>query len=302
MGRLKDRVAVVTGAGRGIGAAVARQMAAEGACVVVADLGVDLDGAGGSSGPAKEVVEEILKAGGIAVASHADVSDHQAAEGLIRGAIDEFGKLDVLINAAGILRDRMIFNMTEEEWDAVINVHLKGCFNTTKHASAYWRGQQQGQFRLINFTSIAGLYGAPSQANYAAAKLGIVGLTFSCARALEKYGVTSNCISPGAATRMTDTISHEQMLAAGVEIDRDSELRSAENVAPAVLYLASEESGWLNGRIIGAQENRISLWSNPAIHRQIISEGAWDLDFLFKEMPRAFQPTVEGRVRLEEAG
>jgi NAD(P)-dependent dehydrogenase (short-subunit alcohol dehydrogenase family) len=302
MGRLKDRVAVVTGAGRGIGAAVARQMAAEGACVVVADLGVDLDGAGGSSGPANEVVEEIVKAGGIAVASHADVSDHQAAEGLIRGAIDEFGKLDVLVNAAGILRDRMIFNMTEEEWDSVINVHLKGCFNTTKHASVYWRAEQRAHSRLINFTSIAGLYGAPSQANYAAAKLGIVGLTFSCARALEKYGVTSNCVSPGAATRMSDTIPREKLLAAGVDVERDRELHSAENVAPAVLYLASEESDWLNGRIIGAQENRVSLWSNPAIQRQIISPGGWDLDYLFEEMPRSFQPTVEGRIRLEEAG
>ena len=302
MGRLDGRVAIVTGAGRGIGAAVARQMAREGASVVVADLGVDLDGSGRDEAPALGVVKEIGELGGVAVASLADVADADAAEGLIHTAVEEFGRLDVLVNAAGILRDRMIFNRAEEEWDSVIRVHLKGCVNTTKFASIYWRTHREGHYRLINFTSIAGLYGNPAQPNYAAAKMGIVGLTFSCANGLARYGVTANCISPGAATRMSETIPEEKLREAGVDIERDRELHSAENVAPAVLYLASTESDWLTGRIIGAQENRISLWSNPEIHRQIISTGPWDLDHVFKEMPRAFQPTVEGRRRLEEAG
>ena len=181
MGRLDGRVAIVTGAGRGIGASVARLLASEGASVVVNDLGVAVDGSGTDSGPAQEVVAEIAEAGGKAIASGADITDFAAAEGLIGGAIEQFGRLDVLVNVAGILRDRMIFNMTEQEWDDVIRVHLKGTFNTTRFASAYWRSlrDETAQNRIINFTSVSGLHGAPGQPNYAAAKMGIVGLTWS---------------------------------------------------------------------------------------------------------------------------
>src|ERR1700722_3552296 len=183
MGLLDGRVAIVTGAGRGIGRSVATLLAAEGAAVVVNDLGSSVDGSGSDTGPAGEVVASIVAAGGQAAASGADVSDHGAAQSLIESAVDQFGRLDVLVNAAGILRDPMIFNMSEQEWDDVIRVHLKGTFNTSKFASAHWRSlrDEHAQKRIINFTSVSGLHGAPGQPNYAAAKMGIVGLTWSCA-------------------------------------------------------------------------------------------------------------------------
>src|ERR1700678_4373254 len=171
MGYLEGRRIVVTGAGRGIGAAIAELAASEGASVVVNDPGVAVDGSGGDTGPAQEVVERITSKGGTAVAHLADVSVTEQAEDLVATAISEFGALDVLINVAGILRDRMIFNMAPEEWDAVIAVHLRGTFNTTRAASRHWRAERQGNYRLINTTSVAGLYGAPGQPHYAAAKL-----------------------------------------------------------------------------------------------------------------------------------
>ena len=213
MARLDGRVAIVTGAGRGIGRSVALLLASEGASVVVNDLGAAVDGSGHDSGPAHDVVAEIAEAGGKAVANGADISVFAAAESLVQTAIGEFGRLDILVNVAGILRDRMVFNMTEQEWDDVIRVHLKGTFNTTRFASAHWRSlrDESAQNRIINFTSVSGLHGAPGQPNYAAAKMGIVGLTWSSARALGKYGVTVNAISPGAATRMTATVPTERL-------------------------------------------------------------------------------------------
>jgi NAD(P)-dependent dehydrogenase (short-subunit alcohol dehydrogenase family) len=180
MARLDGRVAIVTGAGRGIGRSVATLLASEGAAVVVNDLGAEMDGSGEDAGPAQQVVAEIVEAGGKAVVNGADISDFDAAENLVAGAIEQFGRLDVLVNVAGILRDRMVFNMTETEWDDVIRVHLKGAFNTTRFASAHWRSlrDETAQNRIINFTSVSGLHGAPGQPNYAAAKMGIVGLTY----------------------------------------------------------------------------------------------------------------------------
>src|SRR5215467_9009738 len=222
MALLDGRVAIVTGAGRGIGRSAALLLASEGASVVVNDLGGAMDGTGRDAGPAQQVVDEIASAGGKAVASGADVSDHAAAEELVKTAIGEFGRLDVLVNVAGILRDRMIFNMSEQEWDDVIRVHLKGSFNTSKFASAYWRSlrDETAQHRIINFTSVSGLHGAPGQPNYAAAKMGIVGLTWSCANALGKYGVTANAISPGAQTRMIDSIPTERRRPGQVDAER----------------------------------------------------------------------------------
>src|SRR5246127_207571 len=293
MGRLDGRVAIVTGAGRGIGRSVALLLASEGASVVVNDLGSAVDGSGHDSGPAHDTVAEIGQAGGKAVASGADISDFAAAEGLIGTAIEEFGRLDILVNVAGVLRDRAGFNMTEQEWDDVIRVHLKGTFNTTRFASAHWRSlrDESAQNRIINFTSVSGLHGAPGQPNYAAAKMGIVGLTWSSARALGKYGVTVNAISPGAATRMTDSVPTDRRRTRP-EVDE----WSPDNVAPIVAYLASERSGWITGRIIHSSGYEVSLYSNPEPVVRIVGTGPWQPDALAEQVERSFGPLL-GRAR-----
>lgn len=289
MARLDGRVAIVTGAGRGIGRSVARLLASEGASVVVNDLGSAVDGSGQDTGPAHDVVAEIAEAGGKAVANGADISVFAAAENLVRTAIEEFGRLDILVNVAGILRDRMVFNMTEQEWDDVIRVHMKGTFNTTRFASAHWRSlrDSSAQNRIINFTSVSGLHGAPGQPNYAAAKMGIVGLTWSSARALGKYGVTVNAISPGAATRMTDSVPTERRRTRP-EVDE----WSPDNVAPIVAYLASERSGWITGRIIHSSGYEVSLYSNPEPVVRIIGTGPWQPDALAEQVERSFGPLL----------
>jgi len=296
MARLDGRVAIVTGAGRGIGRSVARLLASEGASVVVNDLGAEMDGSGHDAGPAQQVVAEIAEAGGKAVVNGADISDFEAAESLVAGAIEQFGRLDVLVNAAGILRDRMVFNMTETEWDDVIRVHLKGTFNTTRFASAHWRSlrDETAQNRIINFTSVSGLHGAPGQPNYAAAKMGIVGLTYSSAHSLAKYGVTVNAISPAAATRMTESVPTERRRSRTAGASADDE-RSPDNVAPIVAYLASERSGWITGRIIHSMGYEVSLYNNPEPISRIIGTGPWnDPDALADQVERAFGPILGG--------
>ncbi|HJW70587.1 MAG TPA: SDR family NAD(P)-dependent oxidoreductase, partial [Candidatus Binatia bacterium] len=203
--RLKGRAAVVTGAGRGIGRAIAELLADEGASVVVNDLGGNVDGSGAASGVADEVVDAIRGRGGTAVASYESVADFRAAERIIDTAVRKFGAIDILVNNAGILRDRMLFNMTEAEWDAVIAVHLKGTFNCTRHAAARMREQRRG--RIVSMSSTSGVFGNSGQANYGAAKDGIAGLTRVVARDLGKYGITVNAVCPGASTRMTQTVS-----------------------------------------------------------------------------------------------
>jgi len=289
MGRLDGRVAIVTGAGRGIGRSVATLLASEGAAVVVNDLGAALDGSGHDTGPAGQVADEIGAAGGKAVANGGDVSDHAAAENLIGTAIEEFGRLDVLVNVAGILRDRMVFNMSEQEWDDVIRVHLRGTFNTTKFAAAHWRSVRDAsaQNRIINFTSVSGLHGAPGQPNYAAAKMGIVGLTYSSANALGQYGVTVNAISPGAATRMTDSVPTERRRARAT-----ADEWSPDNVAPVVAYLASEQSGWITGRIVHSSGYEVALYSNPEPVVRLIGTGPWDPDALASQVERSFGPLL----------
>jgi NAD(P)-dependent dehydrogenase (short-subunit alcohol dehydrogenase family) len=290
MGSLDGRVAIVTGAGRGIGRSVALLLASEGMSVVVNDLGGALDGSGSDAGPARQVAGEIAGSGGSAVANGADVADHTAAEGLIKTALGEFGRLDVLVNAAGILRDRMVFNMTEQEWDDVIRVHLKGTFNTTKFAAAHWRARrdESAQNRIINFTSVSGLHGSPGQPNYAAAKMGIVGLTYSTANSLARYGVTVNAVSPSATTRMTESVPGDRRRARPGTPDE----RSPDNVAPVVAYLASERSGWITGRIVHAAGYEVALYDNPHPVIRLIGTGPWSVDALAAQVERSFGPVL----------
>ena len=284
---LEGKTAIVTGAGRGIGRGVALALAAEGASVVVNDLGGSVDGQGGGSGPSDDVVAAIKEAGGEAQSNYADVSDHREAEDLVRQAIDAYGKLDILVNVAGILRERMIFNMTEDEWDDVIRVHLKGTYNTTHFASIHWRQTRAGG-RLINFSSTAGINGSAGQPNYAAAKAGLIGFTKSCANALARYNVTANAIAPGASTRMTDRglASAEATRSGdapseGVEGDE----RDPANVAPIVVYLCSDEAANVSGRVVGASGYQITLYSEITMERQIFNSGPWEIDALFERAP-----------------
>ena len=290
MGKLDGRVALITGAGRGIGAAVAETFAREGACVVVNDLGAPMEGGGRDAGPAEEIAEKINAAGGKAVANGGDVTSFDEAEAMIGTAISEFGKLDILVNVAGIIRDGMIFKMDESQWDSVIAVHLKGTFNTTRHAAAHWRENRGGQYRLINFVSGSGLYGSPTQPNYAAAKMGIVGLTFSCANSLGSYGVTSNCIAPVAFTRMTASLEGKATV---MNYSASNPRISAENVVPPVLYLAMEQSDWINGRVIESGNGSIGLFSNPVMTRQVTKDGVWELDEAIQEMETSFRAAIE---------
>ena len=291
MGLLDDRVAIVTGAGRGIGAAVAKRLAAEGAAIIVNDLGGAVDGTGSDNEPADEVVQAIRDAGGTAVANYNDVSNYDAAENIIQSALKEYGKLDVLVNVAGILRDRMIFNMNEDEWDAVIRVHLKGTFNTSKFASIYWRQERQGHYRIINFTSGSGLHGAPGQPNYAAAKMGIAGLTYSCANALNRYGVTANAINPSASTRMTETVPDDRRRVSVSSVDPE---RSPDNASIPVAYIASTRSDWLNGRVISPIGFRIALYSEPQIISEVASDKPWSVADAADKIERTFMPYCAG--------
>jgi NAD(P)-dependent dehydrogenase (short-subunit alcohol dehydrogenase family) len=293
-GRLQGRVAVVTGAGRGIGRGVAKLLAEEGAAVVVNDFGVNVDGSAPSSGPAAEVADEIRDAGGKAVPNFDTVATVDGGESLIKTALDNFGRLDILVNVAGILRDRMIFNMSEQEWDDVIGVHLKGHYCTTKPASIIFRQQRHG--RIINYSSISGLGGLPGQANYGAAKAGIAGFTRVVARDLGRYGVTCNAISPGAATRMTATIpSNTQQLRARAgtapvapPAPRESSvpaMREPEYVAPMTVFLACDEAWNINGKIFYVAGGRISLAHEEVAMRQISKQGMWTTDELRELVP-----------------
>jgi NAD(P)-dependent dehydrogenase (short-subunit alcohol dehydrogenase family) len=260
-GLCEGRVVVVTGAGGGIGRAHALAFAAEGAKVVVNDLGGSRDGQGNSAGPAQTVVDEIVAAGGQAVANTDDVSSWDGAERLVAQAVDVFGGLDVLVNNAGILRDKMLVNMSDAEWDAVIKVHLKGTFAPTRHAAAYWREQSKAgrpvDARIINTTSPSGLFGNLGQANYGSAKAGIATFTIIAAGELARYGITVNAIAPTALTRMTEDLPVMSELAKQDEGGFNT--LAPENIAPLAVWLGSPESREVTGRVFSVWGGRITV-------------------------------------------
>jgi 3-oxoacyl-[acyl-carrier protein] reductase len=289
---LDGKVAIVTGAGQGLGRAEALLLAGEGARVVVNDLGVTVDGTGADASPAEQVVEEIKSAGGDAVAHHGNVADWNDAEGMIRTAVETYGDLHILVNNAGILRDKMIFNMSETEWDAVIAVHLKGHAGPTKHACAYWRDRSKDAGgavygRIVNTSSEAFLMGSPGQPNYAAAKAGIVGLTLSVAQSMQKYGVNANAIAPRAATRMTEMF------------DMDPETFAPENVAPLVGFLASPAADRVSGQVFIVWGGQVTVMAPMRAEEKFETEGRWTVDGLADAMVPWYEkrePVLDGFV------
>ena len=266
----EGRVAVVTGAGRGIGREHAISLASQGAKVVVNDLGGNVDGSGGDLSPAQQVVNEIKGMGGEAVANGDDISSWEGAQRLINTAVETFGDINIVVNNAGILRDRMLTNMTEEEWDAVIKVHLKGTFGPSRWAAAYWREQSKAgkevYGRIINTTSVSGIYGNVGQTNYGAAKAGIASFTIIAALELARLGVTVNAVAPVALTRMTEN------LGPAPETDEEREQRSPKWIAPIVTWLASEESKDVTGRVFEASGQVLAVaegWHRGPVHEPV---------------------------------
>jgi NAD(P)-dependent dehydrogenase (short-subunit alcohol dehydrogenase family) len=270
---LKGKVVAVTGAGRGIGRAIALACAAEGASVVVNDYGVSIDGEEPSSEVAQAVVDEIVAGGGAAVAVADDISTMAAGERIVQTAVDAYGRIDGVVCVAGILRERMLFNMSEDEWDAVIATHLKGTFTVFRAASGVMR-KQEGGGSLVAFTSGVGMWGSVSQANYAAAKGGIVALMRSAAVGLQKYGVTANAIAPVANTRMAANVP-----------GGTAETGEPEDVAPMVVYLLSDAARDITGQTYTVVGGRIGLWSQPREIREMSKDGRWTVEELAERLP-----------------
>jgi NAD(P)-dependent dehydrogenase (short-subunit alcohol dehydrogenase family) len=287
MPSLEGKVAIVTGAGRGIGREHALALAQAGAQAVVNDLGGSLAGEGTDATPAQSVVNEIVAAGGEAVASYDDVSDFAAAEHMIQRTIDRYGRLDILVNNAGILRDRMLVNMTEDEWDAVIAVHLKGHFGPTRHAAAYWRERAKAgetlQARVINTSSPSGVFGNLGQANYGAAKAAIAGFTLIAAQELQRYGVTVNCIAPNARTRMT-----EETFGDLPPPENGFDPLDPANMAPLVVALAAEDAQDITGQcffVWGGSINVLRPWDAGEL---FAADGRWGADELLSQLRERF--------------
>jgi NAD(P)-dependent dehydrogenase (short-subunit alcohol dehydrogenase family) len=280
------RVVIVTGAGRGIGRGHALEFARQGAKVVVNDIGAELDGTGGSDSPAQQVVDEIRAAGGEAVVNGDDVADWKGAQHLVHTAVETFGRLDTVVNNAGFVRDRMFVNATEDEWDAVVRVHLKGHFAVARWAASYWRDQAKAgepvDARIVNTSSGAGILGSIAQAAYSAAKGGIATLTLVQAAELGRYGITANAIAPSARTRMTETAFPEMMARPEDDV---FDAMDPENVAPLVVWLGSAESGHVTGRMFEVEGGKISI-ADGWQHGEVVDKGA-------RWRPNELGPVVE---------
>ncbi len=282
---LKGKVAVVTGAARGVGREIALLMARHGASVVVNDYGGSEVGTGADRKPADEVVDEIRREGGKAAASYESVASMAGGQAIVKTAVDTFGRVDIVVNNAGILRDRMIFNMTEEEWDAVINTHLKGTFAVTRAAAPLMREQKSGRF--INMTSTSGLIGNVGQANYAAAKLGIFGLTKATALDMARYNVTANCISPFAWTRMIGTIPTENEVQKA-RVEKIKKLSPA-HIAPMAAFLASDAAQDVTGQVFGVRGKEIMLFSHERPIMRLHHDEGWTVERLIEMFPGTLQ-------------
>ena len=291
MGALEGRVAIITGAGRGIGREHALLFAREGAHVVVNDLGGTPDGTGADASPAEEVVAEIQAIGGEAVANHDDVADAEGADRLVQQAIDTFGALHVLVNNAGILRDRMVFSMTDEEWDAVIRVHLRGHFMPTRAAARYWRQSSKDgdplKASVVNTTSTSGLLSNPGQTNYGAAKTGIATFTEICQKELWRYGVRCNAIAPAARTRLTAPLG-----GMGEAPETGFDRMAPENISPFVAYLATEDCP-IGGKVFFVFGGTVQLFQPWTVVDTIATDGAWSLDGLAKEAAKWGEVTFD---------
>jgi NAD(P)-dependent dehydrogenase (short-subunit alcohol dehydrogenase family) len=297
VGRFDGKVAIVTGAGRGIGRAHALLLAHEGAAVVVNDLGGDMTGAGGDATPAQEVVDEITKAGGKAVVNGASVSSWSDAEAMIAQAVDTFGRLDILVNNAGILRDRMSFSMEEAEFDAVVNVHLKGHFAPSRFAAAYWRQRfkdtsEPVNAKIVNTASESGLYGNAGQTNYAAAKAGIASMTIVMARELERLGVRVNGVCPVARTRLTEATPGAGDFMAKKEGAPDT--FAPENISAVVAWLASDLSAGVTGQMIKVQGGLVQVLRGWRPVAQSTDEAEWSIESIDRVMPGLFEQVPRG--------
>ena len=286
---LDGKVAIVTGSGRGIGAGVAKALAGEGAKVIVNDIGAALDGEGLSNTPAEQVVDEIKSAGGEAIPDYTDISTMEGGESVVQTAVDTYGQLDIVVTVAGILRDRMIFNMTEEEWDDVVRVHLKGTFTVCKHAAILYRQQRSG--RIVTFASESGLFGNTGQGNYAAAKSGIAGFTKVAAKDLGRYGVTANSICPRANTRMTQSVPDAaRQLRADRPQDREETPQELamhpDDIGPFVAYLSSDQAASINGQTFLVYDGVITKLSLPRRIRTIFKQGRWTTEELLEMVPQ----------------
>jgi NAD(P)-dependent dehydrogenase (short-subunit alcohol dehydrogenase family) len=287
-GMVAGKVAIVTGAGRGIGRAIALLLAQEGASVLVNDVGANVDGSGADTGPAQEVVEEIGKAGGEAIANTMSVTEPQSAEAMVKAAIDAFGRIDILVNNAGILRDRIFHRMSWSDWHDVINVHLNGSFNMSRAVATHFREQESGA--MVHMTSTSGLIGNFGQANYMAAKLGIHGLSRGIALDLARYNVRSNAIAPAAWSRMIGSIpadTPEEKL----RVERLQQM-TPEKIAPLAVYLCSERAEGITGQIFGIRNNEIFLFSQPRPVRAIHRSDGWTPERLDAQLKGAFKSSL----------